>query len=83
MGWSQSEMAFHMGVPAADVSAWELGSRSPTLQQAEVIESLFRRSETSILEIQEAPHAENLLNEGKLGSVNMRDLVRDKTEGSR
>lgn len=77
MGWSQSEMAHHLGVPATDVQAWETGAQAPTFQQAELIESLFRRSEASILEIQEAPRAENLLDQGRLGSVSLRDLVRD------
>lgn len=77
MGWSQSEMAHRLGVPAADVKAWETGKQEPSFQQAEIIESLFRRSESAILEIQEAPRAESLLDQGKLGSVNLRDLMRD------
>lgn len=79
-GWCQSELAQRLGVTSSEIRAWELGERTPDLLQRQILESLFRQSETSILEILQTPTAETLLDSTMLESVVIRDLVRDNQE---
>ena len=79
LGWSQSELAHRLGIQTEVVRAWETGQENPTLQQNQVLEILFRQTEASVLEIQDTPVADSLMEDLKLTSINLRDLMRERS----
>ena len=77
MGLCQSELAQKLGVSFSEIRAWELGEVLPSTNHAQALDFLFRQNESSVLEILQAPQAENILASNVLESVNLRDLVHD------
>jgi len=74
MGWSQSELALRMGVQTSQVQDWESGQLKPDHLQEEIIANLFRRSEALVIEMIEAPIAEEVLRQTQAETVNYQDL---------
>jgi ribosome-binding protein aMBF1 (putative translation factor) len=81
LGWCQSELAQRLRVTSSVVRSWESGEQSPSADQAQALEFLFRQTETAALELLQMPVAESLLDSKKLESVNLRDLVREQSGG--
>ena len=79
LGWSQSELAHRLGIQTDIVRAWETGTQNPTFQQHQVLENLFRQTEASVLEIQDTPVAESMMEDLQLSSINLRDLMRERS----
>jgi len=75
LGCCQSAFARKLDVPSSLVRAWEQGDAQPTTDQKQVLELLFRQTETSVLEILQSPMAEKILDSTVLGSVQLRDLT--------
>lgn len=61
MGWSQSELARHLGTLCSDVQAWEQGEKTPDSQMISQLEMIFMQSEVSSLEIADSPQIETLM----------------------
>lgn len=74
MGWSQSDLAHHLGMPCSVVQSWELGQSTPNENLLSTLERLLQQAELSSLEMSEAPQMDSILEHSDQASVCRDDL---------
>ncbi|GEM_PF-2475306 len=51
LGWCRSELALKLNVDLETIYKWESGQSAPSLPETKIIEGIFLKSETALLDL--------------------------------
>lgn len=69
MGWSKSDLAFHLHCSSDDIAAWEVGTRRIESSIRSQLEFILRQADACSEEVQKTPAAENQCRQNAIDQI--------------